>query len=357
MKNTNPVRDISEIDKNLAVATSISREGLHFYDAEWEPFQIYGIYKEDGMFRRMPKAVAEQVSPGVLALHTNTAGGRVRFVTDSPYVAIKTECEPGKMPHFALTGSAGFDMYTECDGDVRYKGTFTPPFIVSDGYESVLDFTDSRERIITINFPLYSSVSKLNIGLKEGAVIKAAPAYRIEKPVVYYGSSITQGGCASRPGSSYQSILSRRLDCDYINLGFSGSAKGEDAMVDYIKGLDMSVFVMDYDHNAPSVEHLRATHSKMFHAIRQAQPDLPIILMPRPKYYLEPAEQERAEIVHNTYLEAKAKGDPNVYFISGAKLMEKALDEGTVDGCHPTDFGFHSMACAVEEVLREILKK
>ncbi len=355
MKNTNPGRDISEIDKNLAVETSISREGLHFYDAEWEPFQIYGIYKEDGMFRRMPEAVAEQVSPGVLHLHTNTAGGRVRFVTDSPYVAIKTEYEPGKMPHFALTGSAGFDMYTECDGDVRYKGTFTPPFIVSDGYESVLDFTESRERIIAINFPLYSSVSKLYIGLKEGAVLKAAPAYRIEKPVVYYGSSITQGGCASRPGSSYQSILSRRLNCDYINLGFSGSAKGEDAMVDYIKGLDMSAFVMDYDHNAPSIEHLRATHSKMFHEIRQAQPDLPIIIMPRPKYYLEEAEKERLEIIQNTYLTAKAKGDLNVYFISGAKLMEKALDEGTVDGCHPTDFGFHSMACAVEEVLREIL--
>ena len=144
MKNTNPVRDISEIDKNLVVETSISREGLHFYDTEWEPFQIYGIYKADGMFRRMPKAVAEQVSPGVLVLHTNTAGGRVRFVTDSPYVAIKTEYVPGKMPHFALTGSAGFDMYTECNGDVRYKGTFTPPFIVSDGYESVLDFNDSR---------------------------------------------------------------------------------------------------------------------------------------------------------------------------------------------------------------------
>ena len=87
-------------------------------------------------------------------------------------------------------------------------------------------------------------------------MLKDAPEYRIKKPVVYYGSSITQGGCASKPGSSYESILSRRFDCDYINLGFSGTAKGEDEIVDYIKGLEMSVFVMDYDHNAPTTEHL-----------------------------------------------------------------------------------------------------
>lgn len=355
MKNTKKVRDISEIDKNLAVETSINREGLRFYDAEWEPFKIYGIYKEDGMFRRMPEAVAEQVSVGVHELHSNTAGGRVRFVTDSPYVAIKTEYMPCKMSHFALTGSAGFDMYIECNGETRYRGTFTPPFQVTDGYESVLDFSDNSEKGITIHFPLYSSVSKLYIGLKEGSVLKAAPGYRIEKPVVYYGSSVTQGGCASRPGNSYQSILSRHLDCDHINLGFSGSAKGEEAMADYIKDLNMSVFVMDYDYNAPNIAHLRATHSKMFQKIRQAQPELPIIIMSRPRYYLLEVEQERLEIIHNTYLAAKAEGDQNVYFISSPKLMEKASDEGTVDGCHPTDYGFHSMASAVEEILGELL--
>ena len=347
--------DIAKIDKNLAVETSIEREGLCFYDAEEVPFQIYGIFKENGVFRRMPEQIAKKVNEGVYELHTNTAGGRVRFITDSPYVAIKTEYVPGKMPHFALTGSAGFDMYAEYNGEARFIRTFIPPFNVQDGYESVWDFTDCNERLVTINFPLYSTVSKLYIGLKEGSVLKAAPEYRIQKPIVYYGSSITQGGCASKPGSSYQSILSRRFDCDYINLGFSGSAKGEDAMVDYIKGLDMSIFVLDYDHNAPSHEHLVETHSKMYETIRAAKPDLPILILPRPKYHLNELDQRRFEIVYNTYLAALARGDKNVYFLDGKKLMEVVKDNGTVDGTHPSDSGFFSMACAVGDVFEKIL--
>ena len=347
------MKNVADIDKNLAVETAIEREGLRFYDAENAPFQIYGVFKENGMFRRMPEKVAKSVSPNVYILHTHGAGGRVRFVTDSPYVAIKTEYLPGKMPHFALTGSSGFDMYAEYNGEIRYQGTFVPPFDIKDGYEGVKDFTVLGEKIITINFPLYSSVSRLYIGLKEGAVLKEAPGYKNKKPVVYYGSSITQGGCASKPGSSYESILSRRFDCDYINLGFSGSAKAEDEMIDYIKGLDMSVFVMDYDHNGYG-DILEKTHGRMFRAIRAAQPDLPIIILPRPKYFLTDEEKQRREIIHNTYLTAKEQGDENVYFIDGRKLMEIVGDNGTVDDCHPTDSGFFSMACAIGEVLEGI---
>ena len=350
------VQDIAKLDQNFAIETSISREGLRFYDAESEPFRIYGVFKENGRFRRIPEAVAEKVSTGVYGLHTNCAGGRVRFITDSPYVAIKTEYKVSKMPHFALTGSGGLDIYTEYDGETRYRGTYRPPFDVKDGFEGVVDLDDKGERVITINFPLYSSVTKLYIGLKEGSVLKTAPDYKMEKPVVYYGSSITQGGCASKPGSSYQSILSRRFDCNYINLGFSGNAKGEDAIVDYIAGLDMSIFVMDYDHNAPSVEHLDATHSKMFQKIRTAQPDLPIIIMPRPKYYLTDIDQQRFDIIYRTYREAIEAGDKNVYFINNKQLMALVKDNGTVDGCHPSDSGFFSMACAIEPVMEAIFQ-
>lgn len=119
------MKNVAEIDKNLAVETAIVREGLRFYDAESAPFQIYGVFKENGLFRRMPEKVAKSVSPSVDILHTHGAGGRVCFVTDSPYVAIKTEYLPGKMPHFALTGSSGFDMYAEYNGEYlndEYRG-------------------------------------------------------------------------------------------------------------------------------------------------------------------------------------------------------------------------------------------
>ena len=357
------MKNIAEIDKNLKVETAIERDDLVFFDVDRAPFQIYGVFKENGLYRRMPEKVAQNVSEGVYGLHANAAGGRIRFVTDSPYVAIKVVMGTWKMSHFALTGSAGFDMFAEYNGKERYAGTFVPPFGFKTEYEAVKDFDleskteNEAEKVITLNMPLYSTVKSLYIGLKEGSVLKAAPGYSNEKPVVYYGSSITQGGCASKPGSCYQSILSRRFNLDYINLGFSGSAKAEDAMIDYIKGLDMSLFVYDYDHNAPSNEHLLETHNKMFNAIREAHPHLPILILPRPKYYLTENDQERFEIIHNTYLAAKEKGDENVYFLSGKQLMAMVEDNGTVDGTHPTDSGFHSIAQAMSEVFKEIFEK
>ena len=347
--------DISKIDPNLKVETKINVDGLRFYNITQAPFKIYGIFYENGKYRRLPETVEQSVSEGVYGLHTNTAGGRVRFKTDSPYIAINAKMpNMGRMPHFALTGSMGLDLYVRKETE-NYTGTFVPPYDAVGGYESIIYLGSSEMREITMNFPLYSDVSELNIGLKEGASIAEPTAYKISKPIVFYGSSITQGGCASRPGNSYQSIVSRRLDFDYINLGFSGSAKAEDEMIEYVKKLDMSVFVYDYDHNAPDVEHLNNTHEKMFTAIRENNPDLPIIIMSRPKYTLSKDEQMRFEIIKTTYDNAVARGDKNVYLIDGKTLMELAENDGTVDNCHPNDLGFMSMANAVTKVLKEII--
>jgi hypothetical protein len=350
-------KDLDAIDKNFKIETSLKKEDICFYDVECGVFRIYGVSKENGMFRRMPERVAESVNQGVYGLHTNTAGGRVRFVTNSSYVAIKTNYTPCRKPHFALSGSSGFDMYTGTGETARYAGTFIPPVDVEDGYESIIEFEDAQERVITVNFPLYSDVRKLYIGLQEGASLKEAPEYKIKTPVVYYGSSITQGACASKPGSCYPSILSRKFDCDYINLGFAGSARGEEAMGDYIKELDMSIFVLDYDHNAPNLEKLKATHSRLFQQVRSKHPDLPIIILPRPRYYHRGQDKERFEVIERTYLDAKEQGDENVYFISGKKLMALVKDNGSVDNTHPTDSGFLSMSLALEEFFEEILIK
>lgn len=350
-------KGLDAIDKNFKIETTIKKDDLRFHDVENGIFHIHGVFKENGMFRRMPERVAETVNKGVYALHTNTAGGRVRFVTNSAYVAIKTSYTPCRKSHFALSGSSGFDLYTGTGKAARYAGTFIPPVDVIDGYESILEFEDAQERIITINFPLYSDVRKLYIGLQEGAILKEAPEYRIKTPVVYYGSSITQGACASKPGSCYPSILSREFDCDYINLGFAGSARGEEAMGEYLRELDMSVFVMDYDHNAPNLQKLEATHSRLFQQIRSRNPELPIIILPRPRYYHRGQDQERFEVIRRTYLDAKAQGDAHVYFISNRKLMELVEDNGSVDNTHPTDSGFLSMAIALREVFQEILIK
>ncbi len=343
--------NITDFDPNFKVETKLEQDGIRFYDPLHAPFIISGVFKEDGHFRRMPAAIAETVSPGVRGLSMHTAGGRVRFRTDSPYVAISTVFgdDIGKMPHFAFTGAIGYDLYV----DGRYHNTFVPPIDIGRaGYESISYIRGERQmREIVVNMPLYTKVDELYIGLDEHATIEAPTPYVNDKPVVYYGSSITQGGCASRPGMAYESILERRFNCDYINLGFSGSAKGEDAMIDYLAGLDMSVFVCDYDHNAPTAEHLRNTHEKLFSAVRATHPDIPIIIMTSPNMLSYDEWPERRHIIETTFRNAVAAGDKDVYFLDGFALMAQCGNEGTVDTCHPTDYGFASMAAAVGGVM------
>ena len=246
-----------------------------------------------------------------------------------------------------------------CTKKIDGKDTYIKSFITDRGkFEAIYDFADTKMRELTLNMPLYSGVKKVYIGLAETAKTEKCAPYTYDKPVVYYGSSITQGGCASRPGNSYQAMISRRFDCDHINLGFSGSAKGETVIAEYIAGLDMSIFVYDYDHNAPTVEHLAATHKPMFDIIRKANPDLPIIMVSRPNDRDNIEDMNRRfEVIKATYDAAVSSGDRNVYIIDGSHLMDGIADgDATVDGSHPNDLGFYCMALRIGDVIENILK-
>ncbi len=330
-------------------ATEVRTDGIVFYDCIQEPFSVYGLIHTLEGFVRMPQEVADRVAAnvneGISFLNKCTAGGRVRFVTDSKEIAIRVSMRNlCKMVHFPLTGSVGLDMYA----DKRYIGTFFPPIDIEDGYEAKLGFEDIAEREITINLPLYGGVCKLEIGLCEGASLKKAKEYRKEKPIVYYGSSITQGGCASRPGNSYESIIARKINCNFVNLGFSGSAKGEKEVAEYIAGLDMTTFVMDYSYNAPNLEHLQKTHEPFFKIIRAKNPTLPIVIVSSPQSNLNDANRAFHKVIRQTYLNAVNDGDEYVAFVDGGKMFDIfGGDSCTVDNCHPNDMGFMCMAEAI----------
>ena len=348
-----PNYKIEEIDKNFKVE-SFEKDDMVFYNVKEKPFDLYGLYdKEIGkIFSRLPEDVAKNTNEGVEVLGKNTAGGRVRFMTDSNDIAIMVKRpDVQRMDHMPFTGSGGFDMYA----DGEYVGTYRPSVEEKTEFEGIL-YIENEENMhdITINFPLYNNVTELYVGIKKGSKLQGGGKYINDKPIVYYGSSITQGGCASRPGNSYQGMISRKLNCDYINLGFSGSAKGEKAIAEYIANLDMCCFVYDYDHNAPNVEHLKNTHEPMFKMIREKHPDLPIIIMNAPyrcaKWF---CGDERTAVILETYNNAVNSGDENVYFIDIKKAVSVYGKDGTVDGCHPNDLGFRLMADAVLEVLEK----
>lgn len=341
---------ISQIDTNFQIPEYVQKEDLCYYDVQSAPFEVCGVFFEDGKFRRLPKALAQSLGTGIEYLHTNTSGGRVRFVTDSSYVAIHAELDKVEpMSHLPVTGLAGFDLYA----DGEYYGTFVPPMDVKDGYDHILEFSEKKSREITIHMPLYCDVKSVLVGLQNTAWVEKAKPY--EKKVVYYGHSITQGGCASRPGNSYPNMLSGRLHVDHINLGFSGNCKGEARLAQYIAGLTMDAFVMDYDHNAPNIEHLQATHEPFFKIIREKQPDLPVIFMTstaQARFFDD--QVGRKAVIRRTYENALDTGDQKVYFIDGSRIYD-GCGAATVEGCHANDLGFWLQASAVEKVLKKLL--
>ena len=353
-----------QFDSNMVVPEAIGRPDVKFYDVTEAPVRYYGVFREDGVFRRVPIEVAKTVSPGIHTMCGTNAGGRVRFMTDSPYVAIAVEYSQFELSCVVTNlNMVGFDMYA----DSSFVGAFRPPvdfkgapLFSSLDIPSVLpceaaseNGSDERKmRLITIDMPSYSGVKNMHIGVAESAKISHAPDYSLEKPIVFYGSSITNGAAASRPGMTYEARLSRELDVNYINLGFGGLCKGEPEMAEYIAGLDMSIFVMDYDHNAWTLEHLAATHETFFKRVRESHPDIPIIIISRPNDC--PSAADRFAIIKDTYENAKANGDDNVYLINGMEFFGGDNDF-TVDRVHPTDLGFYFMAKRISEELRPIV--
>jgi len=348
-------------DQNLQVPTSIENLDVVMYSVRKKPFSIYGLYRplEEPEFKRLPDEVTKSVSDSLFSLGRATAGGRVRFCTDSPYIAIRaTYDKVGKMPHFALTGSAGFDLYIDdpAIGISRYCKSFVPPITIEDSYESAITLTGKKLRYFTIHFPTYSNVRDLWVGVAPDATLGEGIPYRSMDPIVYYGSSITQGGCSSRPGNCYQNVISLRTNIDHINLGFSGNGKAEEVMARYMATLPMSAFVCDYDHNAPTPEYLRDTHLRLYQIIREKHPDIPYIMISKPDF-VSPNSYgvniNRRHVVIDTFHYAREHGDTNAYYIDGAGIFRGPYSEmATVDGCHPNDLGFALMADAIENELK-----
>ena len=356
------------LDKNLIVETSIKKDNIVFLDPRKEPFSIYGLYnsENEAKYKRLPDSVAAAANDGVKKAYTHTSGGRIRFSTNSEYVAIKVEWdEVAKITAMPHTGSSGFDMFVDCDGynTTKYYKVFTPPHYweCKEGYESVLEFKDRSTRFITINFPLYNKVKNIYIGLESGATVGAGKPYSIKSPVAFYGSSKTQGGYVSRPGNTYPAILSRRLDFDFLNFGFEDGAIGDDSVIDYISSLDISAFVCDYDRDA-SNEEFASTHKKTYQKRREKHPNIPYIIAASTEPDIYASDEQKLfkkSVCLETYSYAIKQGDKNVYFVDGDAVFKNGsfIDCYTVDGVNITDSAAVKLAQMFESIFFRIFGK
>lgn len=337
---------------------------MKFYDITEEPIKIYGLAVADSRgrrFWRLPESIMKKMpnQEYFSYLAKRTTGGRVRFATNAGEFVIRmTLKEAAEDINFPTAGSAGADVYYGKGPQSVYGGYIAPWGHSTE--EVVLEKTFQKPGgmiTVTINLPRNDHLLGMEIGLPEDAVLEAPEEYTLQDPIIYYGSSITEGGCVSRVGCAYTSILSRWLDADYRNYGFSGCAKGEEVFADFLAQQDkISAFVYDYDHNTPSIEHLRETHEKFFLRFRSAHPDVPVLMLSRPDVdpYTDDIQQLR-DIVCQTYQNARARGDKNVYFIDGRQYFgDLGRAECTIDGVHPTALGMMRMAETIYPVLRKM---
>lgn len=340
--------------------------GQKFYRIPDSHFDLYGVFfdEKEGRFLRMPADVAAKVSPSVAELNRHPSGGRIRFRTDATRLSITMKTSTlASMAHMPFSGSHGFTLI-EDDGPDHY---FAAAFMINhyanykesvapDGYYSEKLLKGGKMRSYTLYLPLYCDLSELTIGIPEEASVTNGPKYRDIKPVLFYGSSITQGGCASRPDNMYCSYISKWFDVDFIDLGFSGSALAEPAIAEYIASLDPSVFVYDYDYNAPDAEHLKKTHYRLYRIFREKHPDTPVIFVSNPDYDTDASSESRLKVIRKTVSMARKEGDRNVDLVSGKKLFGKHDRENcTVDMTHPNDLGFYLMAREISKSLHKFI--
>ena len=353
--------DITKIDKNMLKTDDVVTESKRDeYVIPHPSFDLYGISydKEDGRFVRMPQDIAKTVSPGVATLAKNTAGGRLRFSTDAIEMVIEAEYDTLTVTYDNASpiGNSAFVLLEELDDGSFFTVNVTRMRISGTTNVSVSPLKGGMRNYI-LYFPNYNCVKNLKLSFNKGAKVVNGKKYKDIQPILYYGSSITQGGCASRADASYQAIISKWNNIDFINLGFSGCGKAEKEIVDYICGLECSLFVLDYDHNAPNAKYLRETHYPFYEAFRKSHPNTPIIFVSKPDMEQGVEIEARQKVIKSTYLKARRAGDKNVYFYNGKNFFNiKNREICTVDRCHPNTLGMYLMAQKLYKVMSKIDK-
>ena len=323
-------------------------------------FLIEGTAVADSLkespYDRLPVSYKDKVRQPVWDLSKSSAGITVRFHSNSTSINLKwTVLNDFDMPHMASTGIKGIDLYTKYNNKWRYVTTAgaivglkkhqnkSKPLDSISEFELIKNMTPEF-REYKLFLPLYDGVTKLEVGIDPTASIEKASPSSV-KPIVFYGTSITQGGCASRPGMAHTSIISRRLDVECINYGFSGNGRMETPIVELISEISASFYVIECLQNMDS-DQVKQRVRPLVETIRKKHPLTPIVLVENMMYKMafldQTIESELIQeniILKNEFDKILKSGDQNVFYIKDNQ--DNSIDnEGTVDGVHLTDLGF-----------------
>ena len=335
---------------------------LHWFNAKEFCVEGKGWSETDHFFDRLPAKAKGVVRESVWGLSEDSPGICIRFVTDATAISARWTLRKKKlaMTNMPASGVSGLDLYVRYNGEWRWLGAARPDSLFNDKKLTTGMSHELRECLLYL--PLYNGIEQLEIGVPFGARCELPPPRPTNtKQVVFYGTSIVQGGAASRPGMAYPAILCRRLDCTMINLGFSGNAVCEAEIASLLAELDPAAYMLDPLPNMNS-EMVKERMPALIAKIRKAHPVTPLILVENTEMGDAPVNPSRRgsykaanAILRKIFEQCVKDGDRKLFYIRGDKLLGTD-GQGTVDRVHPSDLGFMRMADAMEPILKRALR-
>lgn len=323
-----------------------------WYDGQLLTVEGKGWTETESYYDRLPAKAKGLAPEHVWNLSHHSAGLCLRFFTDSDSIQVRWTLKSGDlaMSHMPATGVSGVDLYKKND-----SGNWV--FIANGRPESATNTasfnpTPGMENLLYL--PLYNGIKSVEIGISKDKTISTPPpnSRKHNQPILFYGTSITQGGCASRPGLAATAIVGRKLDVPVINLGFSGSGKMEPSMCDLIVELDPAVFILDCIWNMDQ-EMVKERVEPFVKKLRSVHPNTPILLA-EDSSVRNITPTEKGKILREVFAKLTQEGVPGIYFLSNEGMLGNDA-EGTVDGCHPNDLGMMRQADVFVKALESIL--
>lgn len=346
-----------------SVASAIKTADLKWVDMKDYP--LYGtVAKGQSVnYVRIPDSLKADMRKDLYNLADNTAGMYIRFASDASAIGAKWKStRKFNMNHMTATGIRGMDLYTLDNGKWTTVGSARPSFNSHNTTTMVITDMEPRMREYMMYLPLYDGIDSIYVGVDSLAsvVMPRVDSPKAQKPIVMYGTSILQGGCATRPGMAHTSIISRMLDRQVINLGFSGNAKLDMDIARLIGQTPASVIVVDALPNVKQ-EELEERMRPFIAEIRKYQPVTPIIMVESPIFPLMRFNTEtfatitaKNAALRKIFDELTATGDKNLTYYYGKDVLGDCV-EATVDNYHFTDLGFTIFANNLAPVIRALM--
>lgn len=310
-----------------------------------------GWENTESFYDRLPLKAKETVRRQVWNLSHCSAGMRIRFVTDAKNIQVRWTLTKKSlaMPHMPATGVSGIDLYArDKAGKLRFCANGSPKKLSN---QASFSLPASTEYVLYL--PLYNGLKSIELGLPKDEQLSKIPCPPTSESIVFYGTSITQGACASRPGMAATTITSRELSTQVINLGFSGNGKMEIEMAELLSELDPAIYVLDCLWNmTPQLVSERA--EPFIIRLRKTRPTTPIILVEDSSFRGLPSE--KGNILREIFTKLIKQDDKNLYFLPNKNMLGQDFD-GTVDGIHPNDLGMARQAAVFIQCLKPILEK